>query len=81
MHNESWDTLGREGSIIQPVDPSNAGKDGSISRPHLKEPSNGTAMTRRCDAIGLQMRPSKDKAPELRHSQRGVYGGALLHDG
>ena len=33
-----------------------------------KEPQIATAVTRRCDVIGLQMRPSKDADPELRRS-------------
>ena len=30
--------------------------------------SNGTAKSHPCDAIGLQMRPLKEAAPELEHS-------------
>ena len=36
----------------------------------------GTAFARRCDVIGIQMRPPKDAAPELGYSH--WHTGALV---
>ena len=55
---------------IQPVDPSNPGRGGCISRHIWRSLWNGPALTCCCDAIGLQMQPSKDASPELRHILR-----------
>ena len=68
-YNTQW-FLGYVGSWrIHLVYPSNPGKEGCICRPHLKGAfRNGTALTRRSDAIALRMHPSKDASPELRHS-------------
>ena len=45
------------------VGPLNLEKEGCISRRSLR---NGTTLSRRDDAFGLQMQPSKNAAPELR---------------